>query len=215
MGRGFDELKLEGLTLRGITRGGIETCLMVPELGIMFDVGMCPPGVLKFDDILVSHGHADHLGGLFYLLSQRSLMGRGAPNVYVPQELVEPLQTICAQWSRIEDFELPARFLACRPKEAFSLGRGLDVMPLRTVHRVPALAYLVSRTTQRLRAEFVGRPGPEARGVATGWYSADHAANDSGPVRDRGYADRILPATRGGSSLPGPRARSDVMGCPA
>ena len=34
----LDELKVGGLTLRGITRGGVETCLMVPELGVMFDV---------------------------------------------------------------------------------------------------------------------------------------------------------------------------------
>ncbi|TPV96800.1 MAG: MBL fold metallo-hydrolase [Myxococcales bacterium FL481] len=161
MARGYEELKLDGLTLRGVSRGGVETCLMVPELGLMFDVGMCPRGAIKFDRVLVSHGHADHLGGLFYLLSQRSLMRRGAPDVYVPREILEPLQTIAAQWSAIEDFELPVRFWPCDPEQAIALGDGLEALPLRSVHRVASLAYVISRTTQRLRSEFVGRPGPE------------------------------------------------------
>lgn len=161
MGRGFDELRLDGLTLRGITRGGIETCLMVPEIGVMFDVGMCPQGAIKYDKILVSHGHADHLGGLFYLLSQRSLMRRGAPDVYVPAEILGALEVILQQWSAIEDFELPVRFWPTVPEQSIDLGRGLDATPLRTVHRVPSLAYLVSRTTKRLRPEYQGRPGPE------------------------------------------------------
>ena len=38
MDQGEDELRVHGLTLRGVASGGIQTCLMVPELGLMFDV---------------------------------------------------------------------------------------------------------------------------------------------------------------------------------
>jgi glyoxylase-like metal-dependent hydrolase (beta-lactamase superfamily II) len=55
----------------------------------MFDVGMCPPGALKFGTILVSHGHADHLGGLPYLVSQHGLMSSPPPvHVHMPAEVV-------------------------------------------------------------------------------------------------------------------------------
>src|SRR5688572_6708464 len=97
----LDELTVGGLTLTGITRGGIETCLMVKGLGLMFDVGMCPPGALKYPTILVSHGHADHLGGLPYLVSQHGLMSSPPPVVHMPEEIVAPMQQILACWSQI------------------------------------------------------------------------------------------------------------------
>ena len=102
MAEGEDELRVGGLTLRGITVGGIQTCLMVPELKVMFDVGGRVRGQLKHSTILVSHGHQDHLGGLPYLVSQRHLMGLGPPDVHLPREAYEPMCRIFAAWAEIE-----------------------------------------------------------------------------------------------------------------
>ena len=41
---GEDELRVGGITLKGVTRGGIQTCVFVPELGVMFDAGGRVPG---------------------------------------------------------------------------------------------------------------------------------------------------------------------------
>jgi ribonuclease Z len=160
----LDELKVAGLTLRGITRGGVETCLMVPELGVMFDVGMCPPGALKYDTILVSHGHADHLGGIGYLVSQRMLVRAPPPAIHVPQEVHAPLTQILRGWAEIEGFDLKWDLQGHAPGDRFGLGgtaRGHAALCLRTTHRVPSLAWLIERTTSKLRAEYVGRPGQE------------------------------------------------------
>jgi ribonuclease Z len=161
----LDELKVGGLTLRGITRGGIETCLMVPELGVMFDVGMCPPGALRYDTILVSHGHADHLGGVGYLVSQRNLMRAPPPAIHLPQEVHEPLTRILRAWAEIEGFDLKWQLHGHAPGDRFALGGGLSrgcaAICLRTTHRVPSLAWVVERTTSRLKPEYVGLPGPE------------------------------------------------------
>lgn len=160
----LDELKVGGLTLRGVTRGGVETCLMVDELGVMFDVGMCPPGALRFDTILVSHGHADHLGGLGYLVSQRQLMRAPPPAIHVPREIHEPLTRILRGWAEIEGFDLKWQLHGHEPGDRVALhgpARGCAALCLRTTHRVASLGWLIERTTQRLRPEFVGLPGPE------------------------------------------------------
>jgi ribonuclease Z len=160
----LDELKVGGLTLRGVTRGGVETCLMVDELGVMFDVGMCPPGALRFDTILVSHGHADHLGGIGYLVSQRQLMRAPPPAIHVPREIHEPLTRILRGWAEIEGFDLKWQLHGHEPGDRVALhgpARGCAALCLRTTHRVASLGWLIERTTQRLRPEFVGLPGPE------------------------------------------------------
>src|SRR5690606_41229390 len=66
-----DRIEVAGLTITGIAEGGVETNVRVPELKLMFDIGMCPPHALKLRRLLVSHGPADHLGGLHYFLPPR------------------------------------------------------------------------------------------------------------------------------------------------
>ena len=158
--QGDDELHVEGLTLRGVACGGVRTCLMVPELGVMFDAAPRVVGQLRYDTILVSHGHQDHLGGLPYLVSQRHMMRGGAPRVHVPIEIEPPLQRIFAAWREIEDFSLEVELHGHAPGSTVPLRDGV-ARCVRSVHRVPSLAWIIERHTRRLRPEFVGRPGPE------------------------------------------------------
>jgi ribonuclease Z len=159
--RGLDTLEVAGLKLRGVTRGGVETCLMVPTLGVMFDIGMCPPGALKFNRALVSHGHADHLGGLAYLVSQRGLMRAPPIEVHLPEEVVPPMRQILAAWSAIEGFNYQADVVGHAPGSRVRVARDVEAVALRTTHRVPSIGWLLERTTHKLRAEYVGRPPQE------------------------------------------------------
>ena len=157
---GVDSLCIANLTIQGITQGGVETCIRVPELKLMFDVGRCSPGAVsgKYSTILISHGHADHLGGLPYLVSQRSMMNLGPPQVHVPQEIIKPLRTILDCWSEIEDFKLPVDLVPHVAGDVFAVGKNLEAIALRSVHRVPSLAYIVQRITSKLKIEFTGWP---------------------------------------------------------
>ncbi|NJK32880.1 MAG: MBL fold metallo-hydrolase [Deltaproteobacteria bacterium] len=156
-----DLLQVAGLRLIGIAEGGVETNLRVPELKLMFDMGMCPPGALSFERVLVSHGHADHLAGLHYYISQRGMMKLPPPVLYVPAEILDPLHRILSAWSEIEGFPLRYELVGCEPERVVKLGRGLSALPLRTHHRVPSLAWLIRRHTQRLDAEYEGRAPEE------------------------------------------------------
>jgi len=160
---GYDELAVGGLTLRGSAQGGVRTCLTVPEIGVMFDVGPMFRGVLRYDRILVSHGHQDHLGMLPYLVSQRQLMRKPPPEVHVPREIVEPLRRIFDAWAAIEDFDLAVHLHGHDPEDTVDLGNGRVARAIRSHHRVPSLCWLIERHTRRLRADLVGRPGPELR----------------------------------------------------
>jgi ribonuclease Z len=163
--RGLDALEVAGLKLVGVTRGGVETCVMVPTLGCMFDVGMCPPGALRYDKVLVSHGHADHLGGLPYLISQRGLMRAPPAQVHLPEEVVAPMRQILAGWSSIEGFHYQVDLHGHAPGARVPVARDVVARALRTVHRVPSIGWLLERTTHRLRAEFVGREPRELAGL--------------------------------------------------
>lgn len=158
-----DELQVAGLRLQGIAEGGVETNLRVPELKLMFDIGMCPPGALKYGRVMVSHGHADHLAGLHYYVSQRGMMKLPPPIFHVPIEIVEPLERIMKAWGEIEGFDLQFELRGASPGERVRLTNELTALPLRTHHRVPSLGWVIERTTRRLDARFEGLPSDEIR----------------------------------------------------
>jgi ribonuclease Z len=139
-----------GLTLVGVAEGGIETNIRVPDLRLQFDIGMCPPGALPIKQLLVSHGHADHLGGLHYWLSQRGMMKMPPPSIHMPAEICEPVERMLKVWAEIEGFTYRYDLQPALPGQARALGRNLTAIPIRTSHRVPSLAWVIERTSKRI-----------------------------------------------------------------
>lgn len=156
-----DELTVGGLTLRGVACGGVQTCLMVPDLRLMFDVAPGAAGQRKFPRILVSHGHHDHLGGLPYLASQRKMTGAKPPVVHAPAELVAPLRKVLAAWEEIEDCVLPVELHGHMPGDTVRLSATATARCVRSVHRIASLCWVVARTTRRLDPRLVGLSRPE------------------------------------------------------
>ncbi|PRP94773.1 MBL fold metallo-hydrolase [Enhygromyxa salina] len=156
-----DKLEVCNLHLVGISQGGVETNIRVPELKLMFDLGMVPHGALNVNRVLVSHGHNDHLAGIHYYISQRKMMGLRPAILHVPEEIVAPLNTVLGAWSQIEGFEYEYELRPAKPGERFKIGRDLTATAIRTVHRVPSLAWAIERTTHRLDDAYRGRPPDE------------------------------------------------------
>lgn len=159
------ELEVAGLHVTGIAEGGVETNIRVPELKLMFDIGMCPPTALRFGRLLVSHGHADHLAGLHYYISQRGMMKLPPPIIHLPVEIVPMIEDILGAWARIEGFEYRYELRPAEPGGSYDVGPGLTGRAIRTKHRVPSLAWVIERTTQRLRDELRGHSGEEIQAM--------------------------------------------------
>jgi ribonuclease Z len=156
-----DRVEVGGFHIEGIAEGGIETNLRVPELKLMFDLGMCPPGALRYGQVLVSHGHADHLGGLHYFISQRGMMKLPSACVHLPAEIHEKVALLLATWSQIEGFDYHFELCPAEPDQKRSVGRDLIATPIRTKHRIPSVAWMIERKTRRLHDAYRGLSGEE------------------------------------------------------
>jgi ribonuclease Z len=149
-------------TVRGVSVGGVYTSLQVPELGVVFDAGIPLRSFGGADTLVLSHGHADHVGGLAALLGIRALHGKVAPpRVIMPVEIVEDLTAGLGAMSKLQRFPLAIDAIGVAPGDELELRGDLRIRAVRTFHPVPSLGYVVSRRVSRLRPDLVGLPGPE------------------------------------------------------
>ncbi|MBA3391955.1 MAG: MBL fold metallo-hydrolase [Deltaproteobacteria bacterium] len=149
-------------TVRGISVGGVYTSLSVPELGLLFDAGASPRSHGPIDTILLSHGHADHIGALPALLGIRALHGKQKPpRVVMPNEIVDDLTAALAALSKLQRFPLAIEAIGMSPGDEVALRADLLVRAVRTFHPVPSLGYIIVRKIAKLRADLIGLAGPE------------------------------------------------------
>ena len=149
-------------TIRGVSVGGVYTSLHVPELGVLFDAGISPRSFGAVDTILLSHGHADHIGALPALLGIRALHGKTKPpRVVMPQEIVADLQVALAALSKLQRWPLDIEPLPMAPGDEVALRGDLVVRAVRTFHPVPSLGYLLVRKVAKLLPALHGLAGPE------------------------------------------------------
>lgn len=52
---------LGGYSVEGLSVGGHETCVIVPELKSAFDIGRCPPKAVHQNFLFITHAHLDHI----------------------------------------------------------------------------------------------------------------------------------------------------------
>lgn len=161
MERKVDEVLVGGLHLRGLAAGGVETCLRVRELNLLFDIGRCPSYALTQDRIMISHGHADHMAGLPYLVSQRGMHGLVPTEIFLPAEIAPKVDQILRLWGEIEGFDYAYRLHPVEPLQRFEIAKHHYALALRSTHRVPSLGYVILRVQKKLRPEFQERPSLE------------------------------------------------------
>ena len=148
-------------TIRGVSVGGLYTSLLVPELGVLLDVGIAPRSCTGAQHLFVTHGHADHLGALFTMVGARGLNRLPPVRLYLPAETLEPVTAALEALSHLQGFRLETDPIGVMPGTEFDLRQDLSVRALAADHVVPTLAYQFFKRVNKLRPEFARLPGPE------------------------------------------------------
>ena len=147
-------MKLEGLSV-----AGIETCIEVPELRLVLDMGRCTRTAVQHPVVLLSHGHLDHIGAIAQHAARRSMLSMSEGVYLVPAAVARQVEELFNAAGQLDGQVIPRRVVPIQPGEEFQLGKQRWVRPFETFHRVPSQGYTVWERRHRLRAELQGLPG--------------------------------------------------------
>lgn len=195
-------LDLDGLRVSGVSLGGFASCVDLPDLKLCVDVGRLLDRTVSRSFVLVTHGHADHIGALAQHVAQRGLRRLDPATYVVPPGLAGDLEELLGVWRRMDRGALRATIRTLEPGDELEVRRDLVARPFRTDHRVPSQGYLLERRGRRLRPEFTGRPGADLARLR------GEGADIEEEVREP------LIAITGDTRISGVLEHDDVLRCP-
>ena len=149
-------LELGGEQIEAISVGGRETCIQLPQKKLCFDIGRCPPSSVRLPNVLFTHTHVDHMGGVAHHCAQRDLLGMAPPKYFIPMESDTAFRSLMDAWRTLSQGDFPCEVVPMRPGDKRPLSAKHWVQTFRAIHRIPSVGYLVGSTKKKLKQEFQG-----------------------------------------------------------
>jgi ribonuclease Z len=147
------------IELSGVSVAGLETCIEVPSLRLLLDLGVCSRTAVNQPLVLLSHGHLDHMGAIAVHAARRALLGMSEGTYVVPAAVAGQVEQLFNAAGALDGQVIPRRIVALEPEQVHPLGKGRYVRAFQTYHRVPSQGYTLLETRSRLRSEFRALPG--------------------------------------------------------
>ena len=161
-------LYLPPYRIQGISIAGEQTAVHLPELDVVFDIGLCPRPALSAPFVALTHGHMDHVAGLPYYFSQRMFQKMGVGSCICHEEIASDIQTMMGGWVDLERQCTPHNIIPIRPGGELEIKPNIYIKALKANHTVPALSYVVMEHRKKLKEQYCGVPQNQLRELKLG-----------------------------------------------
>ncbi|XP_058745169.1 tRNase Z TRZ2, chloroplastic-like [Vicia villosa] len=158
-------LDVEGYSIEGVSIGGHETCIIIPEFKCAFDIGRCPTRAIHQNFVFITHAHLDHIGGLPMYIGSRALYNLKPPTVFVPPCIKDDVEKLLDVHESLGHVELNCELVALDVGETYEIRNDLVVRPFKTHHVIPSQGYVVYSIRKKLRKQYSHMNGKQIEKV--------------------------------------------------
>jgi len=160
-------LSVSGWEVTPWSIAALETCVVAQKenLSLAFDMGYSFRKSVSCPNVLISHGHIDHVGGLVSHAGKRSLYGMKPAAYHVLPHLVEPLTRAALAFgdAHEDDRFCNMNFQPTEVGKDIRLSGDWYARTFPTIHRVASQGYIVYSTKKALQEQYKGLPSDEIR----------------------------------------------------
>lgn len=149
--------------IQGISVAGEQTVVQVPELDVVFDIGLCPRPALASPFVALSHAHMDHIAGLPYYFSQRMFQKMGVGTCVCHHKIARPIQAMMRGWIDLEQQQTQHVVIPLEDSQQIEVKPNIYLRGVEMSHTVPAMGYALVEKRSKLREEFIGLPQERLR----------------------------------------------------
>ncbi len=153
----------KGLTVEGWSRAAVQTYWRIPELKFGFDLGASPWSFMGTPTYFISHAHLDHLAALPAYVARRRMMKMEPPTIYVPVEVVEPVERMLRSWQRLDRGRMLLNLVGVQPGDELEISRENCVSVFETKHTVPSVGYVIWDRRKKLLPQYQSLTGDQIR----------------------------------------------------
>jgi ribonuclease Z len=168
-------------TLRGFSRAGLRTCILVDEFNICLDMGYSNDRAFCYDNKLITHGHTDHIGCLHYDHCARKLYNIDKLKMLIMPELcIKPFKLLvsavsemnCGKSSKnIKIFDnllltniVESEQCECTYQHLIGKTKLVSEYAVKSFvmdHKIKSYGYIIYRLSKRLKSKYQGLTGKQ------------------------------------------------------
>ncbi|EAQ82371.1 MBL fold metallo-hydrolase [Blastopirellula marina] len=159
------KLEVNDLTIEGYSRAAVQSYWRIPEMKVLFDLGLQPWDFMGTPTSFVTHAHLDHVAALPVYVSRRRMMKMDPPTIYLPETAIGPVQQMLSAFQRLDRGGMPCELIGVKPGDEIELSRELLVTVVPTKHTIPSVGYIVWQRRRKLKPEYQNLPGDQIRDI--------------------------------------------------
>lgn len=166
-------------TMRGYSRAGLKTCILVDEFNVVLDMGYSNERAFCYDNKLITHGHNDHIGALHNDHCARKLYNIEKLKMFVmPRQCIKPFKMIASAISEmncgkssenIKVFDsllltnvVESEFCESNYQHLIGASKQVSEYAVKSFvmdHKIKSYGYIIYRLSKKLKTEFQGLSG--------------------------------------------------------